>query len=389
MNFWKQLELEWKILILACLVFVAFAWPIQNLFVSRFVNTLNQSIDPNLEMILRSQLNSGDSLTNTQAIVASIQRNKQWKALIPIIIDEQKQTIIIFSFGLFVLLFILALWILKGLTKPLKSLAHTVELIGKGEKANVTSKSGGALGTVEKAVVDLQEELVVLREKSRIQGMESAWQDIARIMAHEIKNPLTPIRLTLDRIEEKTTNDLIIAPKELSTFLIRFNTQVDTLERLVNQFRSFSREPEVNCREVSSEKLIRSIADDMARKIITTINGTAKIYTDPYLLNQVLLNLWKNSLEANADRIDVLIVKKNEKTEIRIHDNGMGIKKEDLERVWLPYVTLKKGGTGLGLPVVKKIVETMQGEVTLESKTTGPDSGLTVILLFPETQSGE
>ncbi|MGD9200082.1 MAG: ATP-binding protein [Chitinispirillia bacterium] len=388
MMFLKNLELEWKILIMALIVFIAFAWPVQTFFIARLNNTLLQSIDPELDPILREQLKS-TSGDEHESVIASLKRSRQWKAMIPIIVKEQQRTILSFSFGFFMLLFITALWTLKRLTKPLKNLALVVDNIGRGNKVNIESKSGGALGTVEKAVVALSEELEILREKERIQGMETAWRDIARVMAHEIKNPLTPIRLTIDRMEEKVFDEETIPINELSKFLNRINTQVDTLERLVNQFRSFSREPEVNLKEISLYELLEDIAEDMKSKMKTNISCSDTIITDPYLLNQILLNIWKNSLEAGADTIEVKCKKDKAKIDLYINDNGSGLDKKDIEKVWLPYFTLKKGGTGLGLPVVKKLVETLNGTVSLISKTVGPHKGLTVILSFNIATQGE
>lgn len=388
MRFLKNLELEWKILILACLVFAAFAWPVQHLFITRLTNTLNQSIDTNLEPILRDQLEKADE-KDRENIIACIKRNRQWRALIPIVVKEQQKVILAFSFGLFILLFVLAFWTLRRLTRPLKNLAFAVDKIGRGEKSPITPESGGALGRLEKAVTSLSEELDLLREKARIQGMEAAWQDIARVMAHEIKNPLTPIRLTLDRIEEKSIKAQTISGNDLDTFLERINSQVDNLERLVNQFRSFSREPEVNLKMISLPAALQTVANDMEHKIKTDIRCSGNLLVDPYLFNQALLNIWKNSLEAGASIIVVGCKQRPDKVNIIIKDNGPGLSASDIERVWLPYVTLKKGGTGLGLPVVKKLVETMGGTIDFESDTFGKEHGFTIILSFVNKSSGE
>ncbi|MBD3344360.1 MAG: hypothetical protein GF401_04780 [Chitinivibrionales bacterium] len=384
----KKLELEWKIFILAFVLFVAIALPLQRLFVSRLTSTLEQSIDHDLEPLLRSGLTHMEG-AERDSIVACLERHRQWKALIPIIINEQRRSIFGFSVALLLGLSFFAFWTLKRLTRPLKNLAGTVEQIGKGMYADVVPASGGALGTVEHAVVTLQEELGILREKARIQGMERAWQDIARVMAHEIKNPLTPIRLSLDRIEERVAEGENLAPETINKFLTRINNQLDVLERLVNQFRSFSREPEVHLKKVALHDAISSVSGDLAQKITTDLQGTATIDADPYLLNQILLNIWKNSLEAGAKKIIAHIHTQGPKIRLSIRDNGPGVKNEDRERIWLPYVSLKKGGTGLGLPVVKRLIETMGGTVSIESDTTENNQHLTVNIDFPQDVFGE
>lgn len=378
-NLWNRLELEWKILLLAVILFIAIAWPLQRFFVTRFSETLRESIDPALESTLRYELNDASG-EQREKLKEHIERYRQTRVLIPIVVREQQRLLLALSIGLFFLFLILALWVLKKLTQPLKNLATAVDRIGKGEIIGIQQESGGALGIVENAVVNLQDELVALREKARVQGMEAAWKDIARVMAHEIKNPLTPIRLTLDRIEEKAASGITLSNEDLTRFLGRINEQMDMLERLVDQFRSFSREPEVHLSPVSLRPLLQSIADTMSGKMTTKINGDADFTSDHYLLQQIFLNLWKNALEASATRISVMINQTTTFLALTITDNGNGIPRKELEKIWLPYVTFKKRGTGLGLPVVKRLVETLGGSITLTS-TAG--NGVCISMTFP------
>ena len=161
------------------------------------------------------------------------------------------------------------------------------------------------------------------------------------------------------------------------------NDQVDALERLVNQFRSFSREPDICPSDTDIAAAIRSVADPMAGRIATAIDGASTVRTDPYLLNQILLNIWKNAMEAGASRVSVRIAEADGGCLLTIGDDGPGIAPELLDKVWLPYVSFKKGGTGLGLPVVKKLAETLGGTVRLTSAVAGSDGGLTLQLSIP------
>jgi nitrogen fixation/metabolism regulation signal transduction histidine kinase len=382
----KNLELEWKILIFAGILFFAFAWPLQQMFATRLEKTLAVSIDPGLEGILRSSL-EGPAGPHKASVVAAIERNRQWRVILPMIVREQRQITFAFSVVFFILLGASALWTLRRLTRPLKVIAETVTRIGNGEKVAVASKSGGALGRLERAVNGLQEELETLRKQAQFQGMEKAWQDIARVMAHEIKNPLTPIRLTLDRMEEKALAGEAIDAETSIKFCNRMSDQVDALERLVNQFRSFSKEPDVCPSDTDIPAAIRTVADSMGGHIATSITGVAKVRTDPYLLNQIFLNIWKNSLEAGASRVTVDIAEGSGVCSLTITDNGPGIAPELTDKVWLPYVSFKQNGTGLGLPVVKKLVETLGGAISLKSATTKHDSGLTLHISIPASIS--
>jgi nitrogen fixation/metabolism regulation signal transduction histidine kinase len=383
----KNLELEWKILIFACLVFVTFAWPLQQLFAFRLETTLKTSVDPGLEPLLRSGLQAS-SAARRDSLVAAIERSRQWRVMLPMLVKEQRQTAFAFSAVFFILMVVAALWTLRRLTRPLKVLASAVTRMGNGERAAIAVSSGGALGRLERAVNGLQEELEVLRKQAHLQGMEKAWQDIARVMAHEIKNPLTPIRLSLDRMEEKAIQGDTIDPATSKKFCERIGEQVDALERLVNQFRSFSKDPEICPSETAIESAVLTVAESMGDRIKTSISGCARLRTDPYLLNQVLLNIWKNAMEAGANLIRADITPASGGCELIVRDNGPGIAPDLVEKVWLPYVSFKKGGTGLGLPVVKKIVETLGGTIKLASHYSGGETGLTLHIVLPEISSG-
>jgi two-component system, NtrC family, nitrogen regulation sensor histidine kinase NtrY len=380
-KFFKNLEIEWKIILIAILLLVIVAIPLQNVLVNKLKNTLDLSGDPNLEPLLRSFISTNNDTLNKR-ITFSIERNRQWRALIPYIVEEQSFAMLLIAIGLFAMLFCFAVWSLKRLTKPLKNLAAAADKIGNGIDVTIANNEGGALGKLELSMVTMQKELVKLREKAHAQGMENAWRDIARVMAHEIKNPLTPIQLTLDRITDRFENGGEISKDEIVRFVERISTQVGNLERLVNDFRSFAKDAEPSFTKFEISESINAIAEDMHNAIVTKCSGNAQIIADKHLVNQVFLNIWKNSIEAGAKTMLVDIKDLDNYVEIRICDDGCGIPQEHLERVWIPYITFKKGGTGLGLPVVKRLVESMNGSITLLSTTGENDHGVTLNIKF-------
>lgn len=383
-KFLKNIELEWKILLLAMVILLAFAFPFQQFYLSHLRSGIRQSTDPNLESLLITLVKSTDETNRDQAL-ESLKRHRQWQAFIPIFIREQQQSVLLFSFTLFILILLAATVTVKKLTKPLKNLSRAAEEIGKGNLITIPYRSGGALGTLEKAMNTMQNELEKLREKTKVQAMEMAWRDIARVMAHEIKNPLTPIQLTLDRIQERVDNGTSITMPDLSKFVDRIGTQVESLERLVNDFRSFAREPEPQLSDIEFSPIIKKFADNLEESIRTSVEGDASVHIDPHLFERVLLNLWKNSIEAGATQIVVKIENRDSAIMLYISDNGSGIPKEHLQNVWVPYTTFKKGGTGLGLPVVKRIIESMNGTISLCSSTDKQDHGTTFTICFKDT----
>jgi len=381
LRFWKRMEIEWKILLLAAFILVGVVLPVQKFYSDKLKSTLDQSVDSGLEPLLREVL-AIDSGILEGAVTSSLSRNRQWQAMIPIIVEEQNRAMMSFSAILSASLLFLAFWSLKRLTRPLRDLAKNADAIGKGLVVKIRTDSGGALGKLERAMESMQEELEKHREKARARGEETAWRDIARVMAHEIKNPLTPIQLTLDRVQEKLENGSMLTKDEIEKLLYRIGTQVNSLERLVNDFRSFAREPEPQIRTLSLRESAESVASGLQDSISFTFTGDSLVEADPYLLERVLLNIWKNSLEAGATVIRVEIENKDVSAEMRIIDNGPGIPKENMERVWIPYMTFKKGGTGLGLPVVKRLLESMHAGVKIDSRTGTDDRGLTTTITF-------
>jgi nitrogen fixation/metabolism regulation signal transduction histidine kinase len=380
-RFWRSLELEWKMAIAAALLLLAFALPVQKTYVSRLRSVLAQSSDTHLEPLLRSCFPLVDE-NGQKKIIAAIERHRQWRAMVPIIITEQRTTILLLSFAVAGVLLAFSIWSLKRLTKPLKDLAHAAESIGKGDSPRINNRSGGALGRLECSMQHMQQELGHFRERAEVHGMEQAWRDIARVMAHEIKNPLTPIRLSLDQLEEKQTLGTTISPEMLERYTCRITTQVDNLERLVDAFRSFAREPEVNLRPLWLHGCISECVQSMSTTIDTNINGDAQIEGDPYLFSQIIINIWKNAHEAGATKIDVGIVIIDKIVHVKVTDNGPGIDTTLLEKIWVPYVTFKKGGTGLGLPVVRRLIESMGGHVHLTSLQDETNHGLTFHIQF-------
>jgi nitrogen fixation/metabolism regulation signal transduction histidine kinase len=381
LNFFKNLEIEWKIILIATISLFALAFPLQNIYLSKLKTTLNQSVDPQLETLLRSFISTQNDSSNT-AISASLERNRQWQALIPYIIEEQSFAMILISIVLFITLLLFSFWSLKRLTRPLKELATAADFIGKGKDVIIIPKEGGALGKLELSMLSMQSELIKLRERAHTLGMESAWRDIARVMAHEIKNPLTPIQLTLDRIQDRFDRDSDLTKEEIIKFVNRISTQVNNLERLVNDFRSFAKEPEPVISLISLKDVLTIITNDMSDSIQTTLTGDATIPADPHLLHRVFLNIWKNSFEAGSTKITAAVENMLNSVLLTISDNGPGISKENMDRVWIPYVTFKKGGTGLGLPVVKRLLESMDASIEMTSSTDEKNHGVTMKIIF-------
>ena len=202
----------------------------------------------------------------------------------------------------------------------------------------------------------------------------SAWGEIARRLAHEIKNPLTPIQLSAERIQHKFSNklskeDSIILERSTNTIV----NQVNALKIMVNEFAEYARPPKIQKDTIRIDSLIDEVIELYEIDKIIKIKKDKNIpiiYADQNKLRQVIINLIENSQDAlktiKKPKIKIIIKKKINEVELIVEDNGIGIPDEIIGRIFEPYVTSKKTGTGLGLAIVHKIIEEHNGKIKIE-----------------------
>ena len=202
----------------------------------------------------------------------------------------------------------------------------------------------------------------------------SAWGEVARRLAHEIKNPLTPIQLSAERIQHKFKDKL---SKEDSHILERStNTivnQVNALKIMVNEFAEYARPPNIQKDKIRIDNLVEEVIDLYEIDKIISVKKDKNIpiiYADQNKLRQVIVNLLENSQDAlkkiKNPKIKISIKKKVNEVKLIVEDNGSGIPDEIIGRIFEPYVTSKKTGTGLGLAVVHKIIEEHEGKIKID-----------------------
>jgi two-component system nitrogen regulation sensor histidine kinase NtrY len=209
----------------------------------------------------------------------------------------------------------------------------------------------------------------------------AAWGDVARRIAHEIKNPLTPIALSAERIKRKFGKE-VSAPDDLQQYADVIIRQTNDLRRIVDEFSKFARMPEPDRREEDLARILRdAVVLQQAGQPDVTITaeipeGAALMDVDATMISQALTNLIKNAGEATetlrekgapegyVPRIRVMLELQPDQALIRISDNGTGLP-PDRARLFEPYVTTREKGTGLGLPIVKKIIEEHGGTLAL------------------------
>ena len=218
--------------------------------------------------------------------------------------------------------------------------------------------------------------IIIIDDISEITAAQrnEAWSEVARRLAHEIKNPLTPIQLSAERIDHKFSEQLEKKDRAiLSDITKTIVNQVDAIKKMVNEFTEYSRSPELTKTEINLVDLINELVNLFQKEDLTIniLSSSKKInfMCDEIKIRQVFVNLINNAYEAKKDdsacEIDIRLRKTKSSMIINFIDNGSGIN-DDID-IFQPYVTTKKTGTGLGLAVVKKIIDEHDGSISIKN----------------------
>ncbi len=223
----------------------------------------------------------------------------------------------------------------------------------------------------------------------------SAWEVVARKLAHEIKNPLTPIQLSIDRLSEKYSPKISEDRNEFKRYLETINRQIKDIEKLVNEFSNFARMPSPIFKKINVYNPIKRAVEfslmSSGNKIkINSFDQNTYLSGDEEQLYRVFINLIKNAEESINEKrennpnfkgiIDVEIKTNNDYIDIKLTDNGVG--NLDIKNVMKPYFTTKKNGTGLGLPIVSKIINEHSGDIAMYNKTEGVEISISLPITY-------
>src|ERR1700677_1240223 len=303
--------------------------------------------------------------------------------------------------GIGVLVAVLAsLWFAARVTRPVVSLANAARLVAAGDLgAKVDVESGDELGELAAAFNRMTEDLVQQKDRTLQAERVAAWRELARRLAHELKNPLFPLQLTVENLIRARQ----LPPDEFDeVFRESTNTlgmEIANLKTIIGRFSDFSRMPRPQLERIDANEALRRAAQlhfpaassaaaenlNSESKIDCVLEATPSplwIDADPELLHRALANLVLNAMDAMPDGGTLTLSTKSceDEVEIRVSDTGEGMTPEECEPLFTPYYTTKQHGTGLGLAIVQSVIADHNGAIAVESRAGG---GATFVITLP------
>jgi nitrogen fixation/metabolism regulation signal transduction histidine kinase len=288
----------------------------------------------------------------------------------------------LFSLPIFFITILVSLLLTERIISPLVHLEDATRRVAEGDFSfRILTRPHDELANLVDSFNSMVSELERSRRKLLQAERITAWQEIAQRLAHEIRNPLTPIKLSAQRILKKHSED---APPEQFDRVLFSSTaaiirEVETLEKLLREFSEFAKLPVPQPAAVNLRELLGEVASTYAH-----MSGTVRIdleevprsivlNVDPGQIRQVFANLFKNAIQAMptggvlAVRADTVKKASTSYHRIAVNDTGTGIDERDREHIFDPYFTTKHDGTGLGLAIVQRILFDHKGNVWVES----------------------
>ena len=278
------------------------------------------------------------------------------------------------------------------MSRPVKKLAAAAAQVGQGNwDVRVDVKSKDEVGKLATAFNHMTEELMAQRERLVQSERVAAWRELARRLAHELKNPLFPLQITVENLLRAREN----SPKEFDE-VFRESTatllaEIANLKTIIGRFSDFSKMPAPQLQAVDLDELVRSVVQLFqgqltrgANKIepVLQLGRPPQINGDPVLLRRVIENLVLNAIDAmpKGGKLTFRTAADGKFAVLDVSDSGTGLTQEECERLFTPYYTTKQHGTGLGLAIAQSVVSDHQGRISVSSRK---DQGTTFHVELP------
>ena len=296
---------------------------------------------------------------------------------------------------------IFSLWIAARISRPIEQLARAAEEVAKGNwEARVVRPGKGRdeLSVLARSFNHMTGELASQRERLVQSERVAAWRELARRLAHELKNPLFPLQLTVEnlvRARELPEAEFDEVFRESTATL---GMEIANLKTIIGRFSDFSKMPKPELERIDAKDVVERVrrfmeaaAQSEPRRFALRAIWPAEpmpMMVDPELLHRALSNLVLNAMDAMPEGGTLTLSAKplGDKVEIRVADTGQGLTPEECERLFTPYYTTKQHGTGLGLAIVQSVVADHAGTIAVESRAGG---GAVFVITLPRADEAK
>jgi signal transduction histidine kinase len=295
-------------------------------------------------------------------------------------VDDELQERNAYYFGAYSIVVVLALllgvFFANQISKPVSQLTEAARRIGEGD-LDYRIKSGRTdeFGKLEDAFNEMSKEIKQKREDLIKYEKELAWKEMAKQVAHEIKNPLTPIKLAVQHLFQAHKDRVHNFGEILKQSVTMIHEQIEALSRIASEFSNFARMPErrpivCNLSEILKEAVQLFSKYEKVEFILDLKDNEVNIYADKEELRRAFINIIRNSVQAMDEKGTVSISTKiiDNKIQIEIGDNGPSMPEEIKDRIFEPNFSTKTDGMGLGLAIVKKTIDDLGGTITFTSQ---------------------
>jgi len=345
-------------------------------------NTTNQS-SPNLGSPNQGPLNQSPA---NQQLMGVLLVGSSRRPLIELQRQIVSTAMLVGGGGIFVAV-LASLWFAARVTRPVVSLAEAARRVAAGDLgAKVEVESSDELGELAASFNRMTEDLLQQKDRTLQAERVAAWRELARRLAHELKNPLFPLQVTVEnllRAKQKSPEMFEEVFHEGTATLL---AEIDNLKTIIGRFSEFSKMPQPQCRPTQVNDVVRSVLRVFQAQLQENDNDNNKeknrivvrtelaealpeISADPDLLHRALQNLVLNAIDALPQGGELAIRTRDlgDRIELSVSDTGCGLTQEECGRLFTPYYTTKQHGTGLGLAIVQSVVSDHGGKISVES----------------------
>lgn len=324
-------------------------------------------------------------LTNSDHVVDVLQLYRTMTLSPESIFASFQKTFLFIALVILVIAVVVAIWLSRRITRPLAALVTGTEELGRGNlDYRISQTTNDEIGELVQHFNRMGSELKESQERAIYLEKMAAWQEIARRLAHEIKNPLTPIQLTIQEMVDQYEGKDQDYAQLLQECHGIIREEIDNLRRLVREFSDFGRLPELQRSPGDINALIRDVEGLYTHRKIDShlAESLPEINFDEDRIRRVLINLIENAAQADPKEQPISITSQleNEGILITVEDKGTGVSAEIQEKIFEPYFTTKNNGIGLGLAITRKMVEEHGGNISLDST---PGKGSTFSVWLP------